>query len=70
MPSTTLLDPDAQQRRSSDTNPTFRQASLDVLKMITILRTLSAFDEISRTRVEVLEATVGIGSGSGPADTE
>jgi len=33
----------------------FVQARLDVLKMITVLRSIAAQDEISRTRVEVLE---------------
>ena len=48
---------------TATTAPIYRQASLDVLKMITIMRTLAAQDEISRTRVEVLEATVGGNSG-------
>jgi hypothetical protein len=38
----------------------FIQARLDVLKMITVLQNISAQDEISRTRVEVLEGMCGM----------
>ena len=35
--------------------PSFAKARLDVMRMIEVLKGISAQDEISRTRVEVLE---------------